>query len=92
MARTVDSLVMGIGAIEGLALINFYLNKKKMANGAIIAIMVIVYVLFTSIVSYLGLFDMVIGIRRFWKARETILKDIKTQIDDKSKSDKEDKK
>lgn len=91
ISLTINSIVMGIGAIEGLALINFWLDKKGMAKGAIIALMVISFVLFGSLVSYLGILDMVTGLRRFLKARETILKDIKTQIDKNKDSDEEDK-
>lgn len=91
ISLTINSLVMGIGAIEGLALINFWLEKKKMRVGGMIALMTLAFVLFGTLVSYLGLFDMVTGLRRFWKARETLIKEIKTKID-KNDSDEEKKK
>ena len=35
---------------------------------------------------------MVTGIRRFWKSREAIVREIKNKIDEKKDSDEEDKK
>jgi hypothetical protein len=88
----VETLVMTAFMVQGMAVVWFWLSARRIRPVGRVTVIAMIYLLLRSLLSWIGLFDMIFGIRRFWVLRQQMMAELRRKRNgDADRSDDEHK-
>lgn len=73
----VETLVMTAFMVQGMAVVWFWLSARRIRPVGRVTVIAMMYLLLRSLLSWIGLFDMIFGIRRFWALRQQMMAEMR---------------
>ena len=72
-----ENLVMKAFMVQGAAVVWFWLTGRKMRIPGRVTVIALIFLIARGVLSWIGLFDMIFGIRRFWSLRQQMISDLR---------------
>lgn len=77
VSLAVENLVMKAFMVQGIAVIWFWLTTRRTRIPGRVTVIALIFLIARGVLSWIGLFDMIFGIRRFWSLRQQMLSDLR---------------
>lgn len=92
VSLAIESLVMTAFMVQGMAVIWFWLGTRRIHTVGRVTVIALLYVMVRSLLSWIGLFDMIFGIRKFWALRQQMMAEMRKQRNEQQKPKEPDEK
>jgi len=84
-----QEVVMLLFMVQGMATVDMFMRRRRAARALRVIILLLAALLLRQVTAYIGMFDMLMGLRRFWNQKDSFTQQVKDMLSRKDDTDKE---